>query len=600
MAAFTLHPNATASLAEAWGARPDAARTRASRPARLLVVAAPEDTLRESFARRLAGAGHDVTLLLTGCPDYDRLRARAAELLTAGVVCDWLHEAAVAIVRSPHPELRRAYAVHRWLSAAHAARPFDVVHLPARNGVGALAQGARRLGSDYGDLRFVVAADRLDGDGLSRPAALPQLVRAQLERRSVETADMLLVADAAELERLAGWTLPQQRFAHPLDAVDTADAEALDGWHRAIAGRARPGVPNPPAAPTVAVLVVAADGGQAERIVTTLRRGTTPPTQIGALLATSPQRPLDDVETVVSDRLSGAARDELADRLDGDILLVLDAAHEPDPLLVGQVAATFAASNADALSLVVRDQRPERVVPLPDYRLPIDHCAYVPLPGPAIAQLLYPALAVGAYAVRRTALDAVGGYGGELDGPAVDDDLLARLALAGRAVELLPDPLLTAVADDDWSELRARDWGSVLPPAAAERSRSLLLPRFRAEQPPALAELPALAAGLADEGERAAAAARDERAAGAEARQRLEARVLELDGVIADYERHIGEQRELIALYERQKAELDAELRQRGTASGAIAWGLRRGLRGPVSSWPTRARDKLAGRQARR
>ncbi len=385
----------------------------------------------------------------------------------------------------------------------------------------------------------------------------------------------------------------------PAVSADACD-RVYDRWHRAIAATERP-APTPPATlPTAEVHIVDADAEDVRRIASALLRAEPPPERVVALLDPAQETPrLDGLELVrAAGRATGAARRTAAAAARADLLIVLRGADDPDPELVAQVRAAMAASVSDVLSLVVRDHdaaRPTAALSEATPReddVPADLRAFVPAPGPAIAAAVYPALSVGAYAIRRSALERIGGYAADTWDEIVDEELLARAALAELRVDVLPEPLATTVRDDAWSAFRSRHLGELPAPIEGGEGQIRRLRPFRRLLDPAVADLAALLSGA----QRATAAAIASRREMADA---YETRIDEFNELVAIYERNLGEHRELIALYEQQKAELAAELAASSAASSAGGDGssgrlqearrrLRRATRPPVSQWPGR------------
>ena len=267
--------------------------------------------------------------------------------------------------------------------------------------------------------------------------------------------------------------------------------------------------------------------------------------------------------------------------IDTDVVIVMRGNEDPDPHLVEKVCAAVAVGEADVLSLVCRDPEETRGDPIPvELRrrdVTAELRAFVPTAGPAAAAIAYPALSVGPYAIRREALARLGGYAHDLWGDALDHELLARAALAGLRIDVLPDPLATTVRDDRWCELRSRYWGDAPVPAPEGEEQIRLLRPFRLRLPPELADLPALLVGAL----RAGAAAFERATADAQLRREI----------VDAYEARVGEQRELIERYERREQELIATLAQRDLARSPSHWagpGLRRVLRAPLRTWLAR------------
>lgn len=379
--------------------------------------------------------------------------------------------------------------------------------------------------------------------------------------------------------------------APALPAVGDAAADAAyDRWHRAVAGRR--GAAVPAADPlTAAVCIVATDGDAAARVAAAIASGTRTPERVVAIVDELPAPAIDGVDVVVDDggRDGGRVRRRVNAELDTDVLIVLRGNEDPDPVLVERVVSSMAACDADVLSLTTRDHDCERPTDTPDHLrrrdLPRDLCAFVPVAGPAVANALYPALSVGPYAIRRSALASLGGYARDAHRVAVDDELLSRAALAELRILVAPDPLATVVEDDDVVDLRSHHWGSTVLPAPHGETQIARLRPFRHVLDGPLVDLPALLVGA-------------QRAASRATEQAREASRLR-DELVVTYEARLTEHRELIALYERQKEELHAALAGRQndppgpeSPGRVLAWRVRgrlkRATRGPVSSWPAR------------
>jgi O-antigen biosynthesis protein len=361
---------------------------------------------------------------------------------------------------------------------------------------------------------------------------------------------------------------------------DVACDRAYDRWHRALAARkcTRPAYR---ALPTVGVCIVAQDPVRVSQIADALAGGTVEPDGLIVVCPPDPEGAAGAVRVVeATGRGVSAARSQAVAELDADVVLVLHDDTQPDAQLVERVRAAMAVDAADVLSLVMRDpdrKRPTGLDPsLAIQPVPADLFAFVPVGGPAVAAVVYPAFAVGPYAIRREALAELGGYADDLWGDALDDELLARASLVGLRIDVLPEALATAVRDDRWTTMRSHHWGDApVPVYEGEQQIRLLRPfRRRIEEP--LADLPALLAGTV-------------RAAGDVARQRLEdrrdrqelvdvyeGRVAEYLALVDSYESRLEEQRELIALYEQQKQEIgevyEAQLSQHRELLALYDW----------------------------
>lgn len=370
---------------------------------------------------------------------------------------------------------------------------------------------------------------------------------------------------------------PARRVSRAVE--DTACDRVYDTWHRAMAGRDRsPADGTSRRTPSAAVCIVADDASDAERVAAAVRGGTRTPEHVVALCEVAPDpAEIPGVELVqATGRSAGPARNRAIAALDADVLIVLRGNEQPDPSLVERVCAAMAVCDADVLTLVCRDPDATRASDLPEASrradAPSDLRAFVPVGGPALATAVYPALTVGPYAIRRSALARLDGYTPDAWGEILDHELLARAALAGMRIDVLPDPLATTTRDDRWTELRTGYWGHVPVPVPRGEEQIRMLRPFRRRLDDQLADLPALLAGALR-----SVGANIERADD-EARRRQE--------IVDAYEARVTEQRELIALYEERQEEMRAALAHASTTSVSAA---RTGpIRGPVRAWPGR------------
>ncbi|MDO8184078.1 glycosyltransferase family 4 protein [Conexibacter sp. JD483] len=447
----------------------------------------------------------------------------------------------------------------------------------------AIALGIPFVASRAGGTGEIVAAEDLAGatfDGWRDAVGLEPPTFGAAEERF----DAGALADA--LRRKAAE--PAGRVS-PAVSAEACDA-VYDRWHRAVAATARPAAATAAVAlPTAEVCIVDASAEDVRRIAAALLRAEQTPERIVAMLDPEQETPqIDGVEIVrAAGRETGPARRDAAASARADLLIVLRGADEPDAQLVERLRSAMAAGVSDVLSLVTRDPDAARktagpaAAPGRDDDVPADLRAFVPAPGPALAAAAYPALSVGPYAIRRAALDALGGYAADTWDEIVDEELLARAALAGLRFDVLPEPLATTLRDDRWSDFRARHYGEIPVPVGAGEGQIRRLRPFRQRLDDDVADLPALLSGT-QRAIRSAIGGRDELEAA------YERRIDEFNELVAIYERNLGEQRELIALYEQQKGELQRELAQGGGGMQRARRRLRRAARPPISQWPGR------------
>lgn len=427
------------------------------------------------------------------------------------------------------PDLGHAQAVAYLRGRACIAAIPSLVDNSPNTVIEVLELGVPFVASRSGGIAELIAAEDLASstfDGWRASAVLQPPALAQHE------APFDAGALAAALRRRAA---APGRPARP-SVQDTVCDRVYDEWHRAVAARPRD-LPRttPHVMPTAAVCIVADEPGDVRRVADAIATGTRAPTRVAAVCATPPSpEPPAGVHTVVAaGRAGGPAREQLLDGLDCDVVIVLRGHEDPDPELVEQVCEALAVGDSDVLALVCRDANAERSTGVPpELRrrdVAADLRAFVPAGGPALAALAYPALAVGPYAIRRAALDALGGFAPDAWGEASDRELLGRAALAGLRIDVLPNPLATTIRDDRWADLRARFWGDAPLPAPEGEELLRSLRPFAQRLPAEQTDLPALlVAALRDTG-----TAMRERAALVDAYER---RVLELGELVAHYE----------------------------------------------------------------
>jgi hypothetical protein len=132
----------------------------------------------------------------------------------------------------------------------------------------------------------------------------------------------------------------------------------------------------------------------------------------------------------------------------GELLVLLRANERLRPGAVRKLRELAARTGADVLSWAAFDETREDGTPA-------DPRVLVPLDGPALAGLLYPAFATAGFAIMRGALDGLGGFATDARGDDAEHDLLNRACLAGLRFELVPEPLAVVQRSDDWTGVRS-------------------------------------------------------------------------------------------------------------------------------------------------
>ncbi len=193
----------------------------------------------DHLARLLAGRGHDVVIACVNGEAAGAKRMEEARVLYAG-----LGVAFESIAPSAGDESRVAarvaastWPLYEWLRAR--ARPFDIVHISDRHGLGYGPLLAKSLGLAFGVTHFVVHARcptlwAAEGSGqlLSQERELGWVF---MERRSIELADTVICGSAHLLGWMheAGYALPARSFVwpYPFPAPDSSaeTAAARDG-----------------------------------------------------------------------------------------------------------------------------------------------------------------------------------------------------------------------------------------------------------------------------------------------------------------------------------------------------------------------------------
>jgi glycosyltransferase involved in cell wall biosynthesis len=116
----------------------------------------------------------------------------------------------------------------------------------------------------------------------------------------------------------------------------------------------------------------------------------------------------------------------------------------------------------------------------------------VPLDGPALLGLIYPAFAVAGFAITRRAFARLGGFATDARGSDAVQDLLNRALLAGLRFELVPYPLTTVQSNDRWTEVRSAPSVEVACYAQPREEQLLVARAFREASAGELADLPGL------------------------------------------------------------------------------------------------------------
>ncbi|MGN6189348.1 MAG: glycosyltransferase [Conexibacter sp.] len=246
---------------------------------------------------------------------------------------------------------------------------------------------------------------------------------------------LVLPADAQPLAELLRrrLTTPVAPARPPVDPVAVDDA--YDRWHRAVrrARGARPAAPAPAAATTPSLAACVLFDGDEQLLAE----------QRAALAG-------DGIDVAVADVRAEGARAVAVAATGADLIAVIPPGDVPLPTFADTLHRA-AASGADVYGCVALDGRAPDTAGVPDAAVN----AFVPVPGPPLAGLTHPAFTSGVYAIRRTALERLGGFSPDARGDEADHELLNRAAAAGLAIEVVPEPLAVKRRPDRWTTFRA-------------------------------------------------------------------------------------------------------------------------------------------------
>jgi O-antigen biosynthesis protein len=196
-------------------------------------------------------------------------------------------------------------------------------------------------------------------------------------------------------------------------------------------------------------------------------------------------------------RHAGAAREQMIANGRGGLFVFLRSTESLAPGALASVREVARRTGADVLSwptadprlhygehVTESDRRPLRTLPSPS--------VVVPISGPALVGLRYPAFSSGPYAITRVALDRLHGFARDARGIEADHDLLNRAVLEGCSVEVIPEPLSTALEADPWASVR-RAFTIETGDYPLDREQALRIARpFAQLAPRQLADLPGL------------------------------------------------------------------------------------------------------------
>jgi GT2 family glycosyltransferase len=440
--------------------------------------AGDRDTVHPSLSSLLASSGYDVTILHV--PDRPGL-SNASEACRL-----WCADRGLAFASAdldPIPEIRggravrQSLAVYEWLKE----RRFEFVHFAERGALGYYTLLARRQGLCLAESRIVVGVHgpTLFQHEKGEPAepVSEALELDFMERECVALADMVWTSRASWFDwmRERRWTMPRKRVVRPeapaADAIDCPrprvrasvqqerDRRAWLDYHRRASRRrphsARSGVRGASCRhrPLVSVCLTHHDRPRLlDQALSSLRDQTYQPFEIVLVddgsRTDEARRYLRSLEPEFRtrgwrlvrqrNRYLGAARNRAAREARGRYLLFMDDDNVAKPEELEVFVRAAGASGADVLTCfldVFRGSQPPGQHTRPVHRLTF-------LGGALTVGMTRNCLGDANCLISRRAFDAIGGFTEDRQICGEDWELLAKAALSGYRVEVVPEPLV--------------------------------------------------------------------------------------------------------------------------------------------------------------
>ncbi|MBV9838063.1 MAG: glycosyltransferase [Solirubrobacterales bacterium] len=170
-------------------------------------------------------------------------------------------------------------------------------------------------------------------------------------------------------------------------------------------------------------------------------------------------RPRDWTVVARDHRHAGAAREQMIVHGRGALFVFLRASETLTPGALARLRDVASRTGADVLTWPTADPKRQYGESTPAWTaeaLPASPNTpiVVPLGGPSLVGLIYPALSSGPYAISRAGLERVGGFAKDARDLDADQDLLNRALLAGCSLHVIPEPLSVALRADAWASVR--------------------------------------------------------------------------------------------------------------------------------------------------
>lgn len=272
-------------------------------------------------------------------------------------------------------------------------------------------------------------------------------------------------------------------------AVEPEENERVHvSWHGAIAAAGAPAPTPPGATPSLSACLVASEHGPHLADAAAALSGGGSGTDV-VVACEDPDGPVQEGWRVVKVRQERPAEvlAALAQAAEGDWLLFLAGGHVPQPGAVETLLIAASRTHADALTFPVRDAHgpPREETPddrealPPEIRPEVPPGLLLPLGGSPALGIFYDCYSASSFAIRRSALQKLGGFSDDLGPGEAAEDALSRLALSGGRIEVVPRDLATSRLPDRWAAIRYGEFFHSRPVQIDDASRRRLYRPYR-------------------------------------------------------------------------------------------------------------------------
>lgn len=407
-----------------------------------------------ALARLLAEAGHSVTRLVTDAASPATVAASAE-----GVRVVHLDEVSPAPSHIVHGAAGVAvsHRVRRYLLG----QPFEVIHFHDAQAAGFSTVQAKRTGAGFEDTLLTLAlqapGEWVRDQNRSWPAApIEEAKQDYAERYCAEFADVVLAPTTELLDwvKARGWRITgDARVVGSLGDPLQTSAATLEAWRQVTAAVPAVRAPSSTARPRVSVCVAYYNYGKyLPQLLASLEASDYPDFEVVVVNDGS----TDAFSREVFHRMSaqyaargwrfldkqnegiGATRNFAARNATGPLLIFMDADNVGTPELISRLVTALQRAGLDAVTChstaFVGDAPPPAGNPEPFY-------AYAPI-GPCVeVGCLENVFGDANLCIRREVFEAVQGFSTDRGTSFEDWEFLAKVALAGHRLDVVPLPL---------------------------------------------------------------------------------------------------------------------------------------------------------------